>query len=132
MLNFGASKPKVKGGPGPSGPPPPRIRAWYTIDVSERERRVILLTLQEMSLYVIKWFYMNGHRGRTMHVNRDTLQQIQMIHDHSYYHRFGYAAPCLFYLQHSLYVTLLTSIIDFKYLAPPGALLVFIVQGYFT
>ena len=27
MLNFGASKPRVKGGPGPPGPH--RIRTWY-------------------------------------------------------------------------------------------------------
>ena len=29
MLNFGASKPRVKGGPGPGPPgPPPWIRTW--------------------------------------------------------------------------------------------------------
>ena len=29
MLNFGASKPRVKGGPGPRGPP--WIRTWTSI-----------------------------------------------------------------------------------------------------
>ena len=37
MLNFGASKPRVRGGPGPRGPPP-WIRTWNRYPVLATER----------------------------------------------------------------------------------------------
>ena len=33
MLNFGASKPRVRGGPGPPGPPPGSAPAFQNVDL---------------------------------------------------------------------------------------------------
>ena len=57
MLNFGASKPRVRGGPGPQGPPPgsapvhsvpgskfliPRLEAINFVNISSFQKRVII------------------------------------------------------------------------------------------